>query len=272
LYNITLCPTWLGSIAIGSDSQKAQNSTQRKGILIDGSIDIEEIVGDFIIESTTHVNYLQSNTLRSIGGTFYLANLWQLETPDPSKTPIYFPNLTSVDNFTVFNVSLTSLEEVGILSAGSIQILSNPHLEYINMPLQRVDTNLRVDKNNQQLSIDLGNLTKASSLEFVNISSINLSSLNTVSKSFDLMKSSTTNLSLGNLSYIGLAFNLRGNTQLEALDLGNLVSANSINLTDRNLLKTLAFPMLSTVGNITINKDIIRLYLFQFASLIPSLP
>ncbi|KAK4942104.1 cell wall protein Ecm33 [Elasticomyces elasticus] len=243
---IASCSTYNGDVVI--------DSTASGQIAING---VQQIKGDLTCNNATQLTAITSDQLGTITGTFSLTGLTILSTLQfnslnavniinwvglPALQSLNFnQGVSQANQVYISNTELNNVDGIELTAVGSMNINNNPYLTDVNVnDLTNVTTSLSFSANGKDLEISFPNLQDAANLTFINVSSVNMPSLATVSGSMgfysDTFQSfaapnltstggtlafvdcgSLSNVSFPSLTQIGGGFLVANNTKLTAI-------------------------------------------------------
>ncbi|KIV79607.1 hypothetical protein PV11_07158 [Exophiala sideris] len=243
---IASCSTYNGDVVI--------DSTASGQIAING---VKQIKGDLTCNNATQLTAITSDQLGTITGTFSLTGLTILSTLQfnslnavniinwvglPALQSLNFnQGVSQANQIYISNTELNNVDGIELTAVGSMNINNNPYLTDVNVnDLTNVTTSLSFSANGKDLEISFPNLQDAANLTFINVSSVNMPSLATVSGSMgfysDTFQSfaapnltstggtlafvdcgSLSNVSFPSLTQIGGGFLIANNTKLTAI-------------------------------------------------------
>lgn len=225
-----------------SDADALQDCSTIKGdVQIDssaeGKIDIvgvQMITGDLVADGAEKLEQLTASSLSSIGGTFKLNNLiyfmvLEMDTLSnagnlnltmlPNLGTMTFDNkVRNVGSMAIIDTGLNSLNDIEVDSVGDFTVSANPRLTNFTMDsLTNITGSFYFDAAMTDVYVDLPNLITATDLTFVDVQSVSLPALVTVSDKFNVTSDYMTNFFVPKLIASGgsVSFQLAG-------ELGNL--------------------------------------------------
>jgi len=236
-----------------------------------GAIDIsgpKQIQGDLVAQSNNNLTGLTSSTLESIGGTFNLFNVTDLQSLSFSQltsvktilwnaiSPLPTLDFTQVvskaSSVTIQDTTLNDLTGIDLDSVDVFDLENNRHLMAFTTKISSITT-LTIASNGEQLAVTLPNLIWAGNATFRNTSSVDFPSLQTINGTLSLDGNLFTELSAPNLTSVGTgtagSFTLAGNKNIQNITLPVLKTiAGANNIANNSALTTISFPALQTVG------------------------
>lgn len=225
------------------------------------------INGNFIIENATNLVKIVANDLTEIKGNFVLTSLTSLNSLEilnltkvnsidwkilPILTQIYFnENIFIRKNIIISDTSISEIIKFkNINSINILNINNNRFLEKIDINLQKVDSQLSVHANSQNLVFNMPYLQEAENITIRDTAGIDLPSLTTVSSNLEIIENYIPELKLPNLNKIGGTLGIIDNKRLRQIDLNNLTDIQGGLLIENNsnLKKIDFFKNLKTIG------------------------
>lgn len=228
---IANCKTLDGKVTI--------KSTFSQGLSLNG---VQKIKGDLMCDSCPDISSISADSLTSIGGNFTLSNvtsLTDLNMPQLSSIgKIRFdavPRLTSLsfdkgvdetDDVTITNTGLTSLQGITLKKVGQLNIQANPDLKTIELgDLKNASGVINLSFNKDSLEVKFPNLGTAKGMNFRNISSVEIPSLEEVE---------------GEINFSG--------TKFKTFYAPNLTTSGDIGFKDNTQLTNITIPILKTIN------------------------
>ncbi|KAL6863919.1 cell wall protein [Trichoderma novae-zelandiae] len=211
----------------------------------------KQIKGDFIVNNATQLISIQSNTINAIGGTFELdslellssVNMQALKTLNklnmvklPQLNSLVFgtSGVTKASSIQVTDTFLSDLSGLNINSVDTLTITNNNKLTAFNSDLVNITTLLSVSSNGNNMDINMTKLQSAAEIQLSNVKSFLVPSLKTITQSlkFDTNPQLLT-FSAKNVTHIG----------------------DSVTFINNNKLTNVSFPLLTAVGDLTIQNN-----------------
>jgi len=254
------CPTISGSIVIGPNVNGPIN--------IDGP---EEVTGDFTAMDAGTLTTIESSSIKTIGGTFKMANLTTLSTLSfaqltkvgsinwsalPALPSLTFPqSIGEAMNVVITNTFLSTLDGINLKTVKTLDINNNNRLKTFSTQVGNIQEALNIDSNGKDLDVSFPNLIWAANMTFRNCSSISIPSLATVNGSLGFIQNYFTDLAAPNLTSVGNTANGQGglafvaNPSLANITIPNVKTVGgAFQIANNSALQDIDFPTLSQVG------------------------
>ncbi|CAI7564343.1 unnamed protein product [Penicillium glandicola] len=211
---------------------------------------IEKITGGLSCSGGSNVTSITASSLTTIGGTFDLEGLTTLTLLDfaelddvgsinwealPKLQSLTFTaGVTQAGDVSIVNTGLTSLDGISLKTVGTFAIQNNRDLKTININnLQNATDLISFSGNYDDLEVNFPNLGTGTNMTFLNISSVSIPSLETLT---------------GQLGFWG--------TKFETFSAPNLTKTGDLIFKDNTKLSNISMPVLTTVdGGFTIARD-----------------
>lgn len=249
------CTTFSGSIAIATGTTD--------DIAFDG---IEKLKGDLIGQDAAQVKRISANKLKEIDGELSLNGLTRLYNIDfpvlktvnsivwsalPVLNTIGFTAVvTKADKIDIQNTGLRSLDNIDIAEAESIFVANNAYITKVDLQVGNISDAMTFADNNQDLVINLPNLTWATNLTFRFVSSLEIPKLETLNGSLGLYNNGFANFSAPSLTKIGEALAIVANEELTDITFPSLTSiTDNLQIANNSKLEAIdGFPLLESIG------------------------
>ncbi|KAJ5179758.1 hypothetical protein N7492_002968 [Penicillium capsulatum] len=222
-------------------------STYNQALSLSG---VEKIENDLICETCPDLKSISADSLSSIGGNFTLFNVTTLtDLSMPKLTSIgkirfdSVPALTSLsfdkgvdetDDVTITNTGLNSLSGITLKKVGTLNVQANNDLREINLnDLKNASGIINLSLNKDSLSVKFPNLGTAKGMNFRNISSVEVPSLEECD---------------GEINFAG--------TQFKTFYAPNLTASGDMGFSGNKELTNITLPVLKTIkGGFTITRN-----------------
>lgn len=249
------CKTFTGSIAIATGATD--------DIAFDG---IEKLQGDLIGQDASQVRRISANKLTEIDGEMKLDGLTRLYNIDfpalktvnsiawnalPVLSSIGFTSVvTKADKIHIQNTALRSLDNIDISEAESIFVANNGYITKVNLQVGNISDTMTFSDNNEDLTINLPNLTWATNLEFRFVRSLEMPNLETLNGSLTLYNNGFSNFSAPSLTEVGKALAVVANEELTDITFPALTDIKyNLQIANNSKIETIeGFPELENVG------------------------
>lgn len=248
------CTTYSGSIAI----QTSATDIALSGIkTISGDLsavgatnmtsfsasDLEEITGEFHLESLTVLSTLQFPELNTVGNIFWTAL--------PNLQGLSFTNgVQDVKMLEITNTQLNSLDGINLQEIDTFTVNNNPYLTSIEMQLGNVSTALSLNANGKDLSVEFPNLLWAYNISIRNAATVSIPSLASVNGSLGFFSDDFTSLAAPNLTNVGGSLTFAECNSLTNISMPELTQiGGAFQLANNSALLNIdGFPAIKTVG------------------------
>lgn len=159
-------------------------------------------------------------------------------------------SVEEADTLDIQNTGLKSLDGINIQEAKTIKVFNNGYINSIKMQLGNVSKTLDFSNNNNAVAVELPNLIWANNLNFRSLGSLSLPSLEKLNGSFGLYNSGMQSFAAPNLTEVGQALAIIGNTELSNISLPLVTKVNDDLRFANNsaLLIVDGLPSLKSVG------------------------
>jgi hypothetical protein len=202
----------------------------------------KNITGDLIINNASQLISISSSTIQSIQGNFELQGLDLLSTLNmaalKSLNKLNMVSLRQLSTFTfgtsgiteasdivISDTVLTDLSGLNITTVDSLTITNNKRLTAYNSNLKTITSLLSVTSNGNNMDINMTKLTTAAEIQLSNVKSFSVPRLSTITQS------------------------LKFDTNPE------LKTFTAKSVTNINLLTNVSFPLLTAIGDMTIQNN-----------------
>jgi len=249
------CDDIIGSVII----------TNYQGPTIDTG-DIKTISGDFIVANASNLVRINIPKLAVIGGKFSLNELTSLTSVHapvlndvgsinwnvlPILSTVNFDNgVKKIKSITISDTSLIGFSGFDIDYLDILNINNNRFLESINANLKGVKESLSISANAKNILVSLPNLEWANNITIRDVSSINLSNIESVNASFELIDNNFQAIKFPKLTNVGGTLSILENYNLKEIEFpnvgeigGGLMISNNTQISKVNFL-----PKLSSIG------------------------
>jgi hypothetical protein len=250
------CKTFSGSIAISTGTTEPINLAG-----------VKKIDGDLVMRNNSALGSLSADSLEEITGTFELDGVQgltslsfpKLSTVDKIIWKAFGPNLQQLD-FTsqvtkagtvdIQNTQLQSLSGINVKTLDTLYLANNRYINNISMQLVNVTTRIVLMSNNPEVAVSFPNLENASNITLIQCASADFPSLSSLDGSLGLYENNIETFFAPNLTKIGGALALVGNTELTNVSFPLLkeVVADLQVANNTKMHKIDGFPMLKTIG------------------------
>lgn len=229
---------------------------------------VRHIEGSLIAVNNSVLTTLAAGDLESVSDTVELSNniiLTNLTFPKLSMVDTilfsYLPAPAVVDlqravqqvsNVYIIKTDFYSIRPLTFATPeiANIQIVGNEVLTFANLSFGNITGSAVIADNGNVMELLMPNLANAYTLNISNVSALEAPSLRSVSGDPSIAGTSVNSLDLAELAYVGGSFNVQNNSQLVAINAGNLNSVQSrLRITDNEALEALdEMQSLSYVG------------------------
>jgi hypothetical protein len=233
------CTSLSGSVVVGSAAQGT--------ISLDGPT---SIAGDLVVANATGLNGFTSSSITSIGGSFTMFQLTILsnlnlgalksvksinwDTLNLLSQISFGATVTKASSVIIANTFLQSIDGIALDTVDVLNINNNNRLKTFSTNVTNITQTLQISSNGQNLVLGLPNLVWAADATFSNVSSIDISSLQTVNNSLSFIGNTATSIGAPKLTTVGYS---AANQKLGGLSInGNTALTN------------FSFPALKDVG------------------------
>ncbi|CRG87369.1 Protein ecm33 [Talaromyces islandicus] len=241
---------------------------------IEGNLDIhgvQIITGDFVADGAENLHQLTASSLSSIGGTFKLHNLILFTamamdtlsdagslnfTTLPNLGTLIFDNkIRNTGSITIVNTGLDSLEDIQPDSVGDFTVTGNTRLFNLTMDtMTNMTGSFYLNAALTDVSVSFPNLVTAKELTFVDVQSVSLPSLASVTGKLNVSSEYMRNFSAPSLSTgESVSFDLAGEfNNLSMPELKTL--SGDLDISSHGALEHITgFPKLTTIqGNLKV--------------------
>lgn len=249
------CDDILGSVII----------TNYQGPTIDTG-DIKTISGDFVVANASNLVRINVSKLAVIGGKFSLNELTSLTSVHapvlndvgsinwsilPILSTVSFDNgVKKIKSITISDTSLIGFSGFDIEYLDTLNINNNRFLESINANLKGIKTRLAISANAKNILVSLPNLEWANNITIRDVSSINLSNIETVNASLELIDNNFQALKFPKLTSVGGTLSLIENYNLKEVEFPNIgeIGGGLMIVNNTQISKINFFPKLMSVG------------------------
>lgn len=249
------CDDILGSVII----------TNYQGPTIDTG-DIKTISGDFVVANASNLVRINVPKLAVIGGKFSLSELTSLTSVHapvlndvgsiawsilPILSTVSFDNgVKKIKSITISDTSLIGFSGFDIEYLDTLNINNNRFLESINANLKGIKTSLAISANAKNILVSLPNLEWANNITIRDVSSINLSNIETVNASLELIDNTFQALKFPKLTNVGGTLSLIENYNLKEVEFPNIgeIGGGLMIVNNTQISKVNFFPKLMSIG------------------------
>ncbi|CAM9019368.1 unnamed protein product [Wickerhamomyces anomalus] len=228
--------------------------------------DIKTISGDFIVSNASNLVRINIPKLAVIGGRFSLSELTSLTSVHaptltevgsinwnvlPILSTVSFDNgVKKIKSITISDTSLIGFSGFDIDYLDTLNINNNRFLESINANLKGVKEKLTISANAKNILVSLPNLEWANNITIRDVSSINLSNIERVNASFELIDNNFQAVKFPKLSNVGGTLSLIENYNLKEVEFPNIneIGGGLMVVNNTQLSKINFFPKLMSIG------------------------
>ena len=193
------------------------------------------------LEGLTSLTNLQMQSLTSVGGITFnaLPNL---------QTLGFTEGVSKASDVKVMNTDLTNLDGINLKSVGNFIVTNNRHLKDVNVnELSNATGLINFAGNMAGLAIDFPNLFSGSNMTFINVSSVSIPSLHTLSGQLGFWGNTFEEFSAPNLTKAS-DVTFVGNEELRNISMPVLQQVNGgFQIARNDKLRNITFPGLETI-------------------------
>jgi hypothetical protein len=162
--------------------------------------------------------------------------------------------ITSAESVIISDTRIKSLNGINVFKLKTFDINNNGEIDVINSGLQAVTDRINIADNNENVDVNLDQLTTANNFILGKVGSLSATNLTSVNGSLSIMSSNVGEIDLAKLSAIGASLTINKNDNLTEIDFPVLKSiGGALEIGDNSELKDFGgFPKLETVGG-TVN-------------------
>lgn len=235
------------------------------GSIIDlGSV--RSISGDFIISNASNlvrVNLPKMNSINSVFGLDRLTSLTSVLAPNLSNVGVinwkvlpilstvgFDSGIKSIKSITISDTSLIGFSGFDIEYLDVLNINNNRFLESISTNLKGIKQQLSVSANAKNILVSLPQLEWANNITVRDVSSLNLSNINSVNESLELIDNNFESVKFPNLKRIGGTLSLIENYNLKDAEFSTVeeIGGGLMIVNNTNIGKINFFPKLNVIG------------------------
>ncbi|QPG76146.1 hypothetical protein FOA43_003532 [Brettanomyces nanus] len=210
------------------------------GDLGTGSIaNVKAIYGDLIISNATELASFAADSIAAISGELKLESLTILSELSmgslnsvgainwvtlPALIDTGLTQVTDCNSIYISDTQLSSLDGLNPINVETYNINNNLNLASIDSEIQTISQALSISHNGDETELVFDELQWANNLTFYSVSSISMSSLQSINESAGFFESSVEALKFPLVTKVGGDLTIENNEDLQELDFGNLTS------------------------------------------------
>lgn len=228
--------------------------------------EIKTISGDFVVANASNLVRINVPKLAVIGGKFSLNELTSLTSVHapvlnnvgsinwnvlPILSTVSFDNgVQKIKSITISDTSLIGFSGFDIEYLDTLNINNNRFLESINANLKGIKEKLTISANAKNILVSLPNLEWANNITIRDVSSINLSNIEKVNASFELIDNNFQAIKFPKLTNVGGTLSLIENYNLRDVEFPNIneIGGGLMVVNNTQIGKINFFPKLLSIG------------------------
>lgn len=226
---------------------------------------IEHILGSLIIENNPRIVRIESEYLKTIEDNFRLKELTslaivslpQLESVEyidwkilPILTTIDFSKDLHLRSIRISDTSLGKFSGFKLTELQDLDINNNRELLEIDCCVAKISGKLHIAANSRDVKVSLPKLTVAKNISIHDVAEIDLSNLEKISASANIINNHFGSFKLPNLKVIGGTLSLLKNEELSEIEFSNLteIEGGLMIIKNSKIDKINFFPKLLVIG------------------------
>lgn len=226
---------------------------------------LESLQGSLSIVHSPNLVRIEAPKLKAISKVFHMEKMTSLSLVEmpflasvsslewrvlPILANINFANVTGLQSILISDTSLTVISGFSSPKLKTLDINNNRYMESLKLDVTHVSEKLHIAANADNMVVELKNLVSAQNISVHNLAGLDVSKLEEVKGSINLIANRFSEVKMPKLATVGGTFSISKNEHLETIDLTNLKEiGGGLKLNSNPSISRIDFlPKLSMIG------------------------